>query len=60
MELEQTKDKVIPVSRHYGVRGPDVLGLLTRGEEKEYGDIDILVEFGERKVYPAGLKIDLA
>ncbi|MBS7611364.1 nucleotidyltransferase family protein [Candidatus Bathyarchaeota archaeon] len=61
MELEQVKDKIIPVLRRYGVKRASVFGSFARGEEKEDSDIDILVEFeGEKSLLDlAGLKIDL-
>ncbi len=61
MELEQIKDKIIPVLRRYGVKKASVFGSFVRGEEKEDSDIDILVEFEREKslLDLAGLKIDL-
>ncbi|MEM2914561.1 MAG: nucleotidyltransferase family protein [Candidatus Bathyarchaeia archaeon] len=61
MELEQIKDKIIPVLRRYDVKRASVFGSFVRGEEREDSDIDILVEFeGEKSLLDlAGLKIDL-
>jgi hypothetical protein len=61
MELEEIKDKIIPVLRRYDVRKASVFGSFVRGEESEGSDIDILVEFkGEKSLLDlVGLKIEL-
>lgn len=61
MELEQIKDKIIPILRRYGVKKAAIFGSFVRGEERKDSDIDILVEFeGEKSLLDlAGLKIDL-
>jgi len=61
MELEEIKNKIIPVLQRYGVKKAAFFGSFVRGEEKEDSDIDILVEFkGEKSLLDlAGLKIEL-
>jgi len=61
MELDEIKEKIIPVLRRYDVKRASVFGSFARGEEKEESDIDILVEFkGEKSLLDlAGLKIEL-
>ena len=61
MELEQLKNKIIPVLERYEVKKAAVFGSFVRGEQTEDSDIDILVEFkGEKSLLDlAGLKIEL-
>jgi len=61
MELEEIKDKIIPLLRSYGVKRAAFFGSFVKGEERENSDIDILVEFeGEKSLLDlAGLKIEL-
>jgi len=61
MELEEIREKIIPLLRSYGVKKAALFGSFVRGEEREDSDIDILVEFeGEKSLLDlAGLKIEL-
>ena len=61
MEIEEIKNKIIPIFKKYDVKRASIFGSFVRGEEKEDSDIDILVEFkGEKSLLDlAGLKIEL-
>jgi predicted nucleotidyltransferase len=61
MELEELKNKIIPVLERYEVKKAAVFGSFVRGEQTEKSDIDILVEFkGEKSLLDlAGLQIEL-
>jgi len=59
--IEKIKSEILPVLRKHGVRRASLFGSISRGEETEKSDIDILVEFEGRKslLDLAGLKIEL-
>ena len=61
MELEELKNKIMPILERYEVKRAAVFGSLVRGEQTEKSDVDILVEFkGEKSLLDlAGLKIEL-
>jgi len=61
MELEELRDRIIPILQRNDVKRAAVFGSFVRGEQKEDSDIDILVEFkGEKSLLDlAGLKIEL-
>ncbi len=61
VELEEIKNKIIPLLQHNDVKRASFFGSFVRGEEKDESDIDILVEFeGEKSLLDlAGLKIEL-
>ena len=61
MELEEIRNKIIPVLQRYDVKRAAIFGSFVREEQKEDSDIDILVEFeGEKSLLDlAGLKIEL-
>ncbi len=47
--IEELKDRIIPVLQQHDVIHAAVFGSFVRGEEREDSDLDILVEFGEGK-----------
>jgi len=47
--IEKIKSEILPVLRKHGVRRASLFGSISRGEETEKSDIDILVEFEGRK-----------
>ena len=59
--IEKIKSEILPVLRKHGVRRASLFGSISRGEETEKSDIDILVEFEGRKslLDLAELKIEL-
>jgi predicted nucleotidyltransferase len=61
MELEEIRNKIIPVLQRHDVKRAAIFGSFVREEQKEDSDIDILVEFkGEKSLLDlAGLKIEL-
>lgn len=61
MELEEIKNKIIPVLQRHDVKKAAIFGSFVREEQKEDSDIDILVEFkGDKSLLDlAGLKIEL-
>ena len=61
MELEELKNKIIPILERYEVKKAAVFGSFVRGEQTKDSDVDILVEFkGEKSLLDlAGLKIEL-
>ena len=61
MELEELKNKIIPILQRYEVKKAAVFGSYVRGEQKQKSDIDILIEFKGKKslLDLAGLKIEL-
>ncbi len=44
MDVEEIKRKTFPILQHYGVKRVGLFGSYVRGEMREDGDIDILVE----------------
>lgn len=51
MELEEIKNKIIPVLVRYDVKRAAIFGSFVRGEQKEGSDLDIVVEFeGEKSL----------
>jgi len=61
MELEEIRNKIIPVLQRHDVKRAAIFGSFVREDQKEDSDIDILVEFkGEKSLLDlAGLKIEL-
>lgn len=61
MDLEEIKEKLIPILRRYDVKRAALFGSLVRGEAKKGSDLDILIEFEGKKslLDLAGLKIEL-
>jgi len=59
--IEEIREKILPVLKHYDVIRAAIFGSFARGEMKENSDVDILVEFGGEKslLDLAGLKIEL-
>jgi len=49
MSNEETFEKIVSLLKSHGVRTVAVFGSYVRGEEKPGSDIDIMVEFSERK-----------
>jgi len=49
MRKEETFEKIARLLKSHGVRMVAVFGSYARGEEKPGSDIDIIVEFSERK-----------
>lgn len=44
MNVDEIKNKILPILRKYGVRKASIFGSAVRGEMKESSDVDILVE----------------
>ena len=44
LEIEDVKRKILPILEQYGVKKAGLFGSVVRGELREDGDIDILVE----------------
>ena len=61
MEIEEIKNKIIPILESYEVKRAAIFGSYVKGEQTKDSDIDILVEFkGEKSLLDlAGLKIQL-
>jgi len=61
MNIEEIKDKIIPILKRYGVKRAAFFGSISRGELKETSDIDLLIEFeGEKSLLDlVGLKMEL-
>jgi len=61
MELDEIRNRIVPVLRRCGVKKAAIFGSFVKGEGKEGSDIDVLVEFkGEKSLLDlAGLKIEL-
>jgi predicted nucleotidyltransferase len=59
--LDRLKGKILPILRRNGVARAGIFGSYARGRPKKGSDIDLLVDFGERKSLfdLAGLKLDL-
>lgn len=47
--IEDIKNKALPILREAGVRRSGIFGSYVRGENKEHSDIDILVELPKGK-----------
>jgi len=45
-QVEEIREKILPVLNKYGVRRASIFGSVVRGEATENSDIDILVEIG--------------
>ena len=60
-QINQIKKIVIKVLERYGVKRAAFFGSIVRGEDTEESDIDLLVEFGERRslLDLAGLQLEL-
>jgi len=43
-QVEEIKNKILPILKRYGVRRASIFGSVARGEATENSDIDILVE----------------
>jgi len=61
MEIEEIKEKILPVLRKCNVSRASFFGSVVSNEAREESDIDLLVEFkGEKSLLDlAGLKIEL-
>ncbi len=59
--IKEIAELMLPILKKYGVRKASLFGSVVRGELKEDSDIDVLVEFEERKslLDLVGLKIEL-
>lgn len=61
MNIENVKNRIIPILKEYGVEKAGLFGSLARGEESDESDIDLLVELPAKAslLDLVGLKIDL-
>lgn len=61
MNIEEIKNKILPILKKYDVSRASLFGSIVSGEITEESDVDILVEFkGEKSLLDlAGLKIEL-
>ena len=46
-QIEEIKERVIPLLKKYGVKKAGIFGSYARGEQKENSDIDILVKISD-------------
>ncbi len=44
MNVEEIKNKILPILKRYGIKRAGIFGSLVRGEARKDSDIDILVE----------------
>lgn len=44
MDIEEIKEKILPILRSYGAKRAGLFGSYVRGETREDSDLDILVE----------------
>ncbi len=49
MNIEEIKEKILPLLKKYEVQKAALFGSFVRGENREDSDIDILVEFRNRE-----------
>jgi len=61
MNIDEIKEKIIPILKQYGVTKAGIFGSVVRGEATESSDIDILVEIeSDMSLLDfVGLKLDL-
>lgn len=61
MTIDEVKNKVIPILKHYGVKRAALFGSLVRGDTKPDSDLDILVEIEDNisLLDFIGLKIEI-
>ena len=61
MNIEEIKEKIIPILKKHGVTKAGIFGSVVRGEATESSDIDILVEIeSDMSLLDfVGLKLDL-
>lgn len=61
MDINDIKNKILPILKKYDVSRASLFGSLVKNEATEESDIDLLVEFkGEKSLLDlAGLKIEL-
>jgi len=61
MNIEEIKEKIIPILKKHGVTKAGIFGSVVRGEATENSDIDILVEIeSDMSLLDfVGLKLDL-
>jgi len=61
MTMQDISAKIIPILKSQGVTKAAFFGSVSRGEAKQNSDIDILVDFGEKKILLdfVGLELDL-
>ncbi len=61
VNIDQIKQKVVPILREAGVKRSSLFGSVVRGEDKKSSDIDILIEAPkEMSLFDlAGLQTDL-
>ena len=45
-KLDQIKERVIPIFKHYGISKAGIFGSYARGEEKAGSDVDFLIHLG--------------
>ena len=48
MNIEQIKEKIIPILRKHRITRAGIFGSVARGANTDKSDIDILVEFGNK------------
>jgi hypothetical protein len=58
MNLEEVKQKIVPVLRKFHVQYAGVFGSVARGEAGPNSDVDILVKFTDRPTFAAYLNLD--
>ena len=61
MNVEEIKEKIIPILKRYHVKRAGIFGSVVRGEDTKESDIDVLVEIESRMSLLdfVGLKLEL-
>ena len=63
-KLDELKQKIIPILKRNDIKRAGIFGSMVRGEEKPESDIDLLVDFNDRKnktlLDLVGLELELA
>ncbi len=60
--LKEKREDILAVAAQHGAFNVRVFGSVSRGEETEYSDIDLLVDYDLAKIpawFPGGLLMDL-
>ena len=47
--MDKITDKLVSILKEHGAKKIEIFGSYARGEQKETGDLDVIVEFEKRK-----------
>ena len=50
MTIDELKKRIIPVLKQYGIKKAGLFGSTAKGETRGDSDIDILVDFGDKRL----------